>query len=132
MTSQHYVDVQCKRHRHKMFSQLLPPASEVCEGYIFTRVQRGEGGSAPLHGGIHTPLGRHPPAQCMLGYGQQAGGTNPTRMQSCFHFYGHLRQLLAVTNPRYLQNSISLSWFPLSLTDKIPRLFQSSSPPPPP
>ena len=27
---------------------------------------------------------RHPlPAQCMLGYGQQAGGTHPTAMQSC-------------------------------------------------
>ena len=25
-----------------------------------------------------------PPAQCMLGYGQQAGGTHPTGMQSCF------------------------------------------------
>ena len=24
-----------------------------------------------------------PPAQCMLGYGQQAGGTHPTGMQSC-------------------------------------------------
>ena len=29
------------------------------------------------------PLGRHPPAQCMLGYGQQAGGTHPTGMHSC-------------------------------------------------
>ena len=36
-----------------------------------------------------TPPGRLPrayipPAQCMLGYGQQAGGTHPTGMQSCF------------------------------------------------
>ena len=30
---------------------------------------------------VHTPP---PPAQCMLGYGQQAGGTHPTGMQSCF------------------------------------------------
>ena len=30
------------------------------------------------------PLGRHPPAQCMVGYGQQAGGTHPTGMHSCF------------------------------------------------
>ena len=35
------------------------------------------------------PLARHPPGQtplpvqCMLGYGQQAGGTNPTGMHSC-------------------------------------------------
>ena len=32
-------------------------------------------------------LGRHPPAQCMLGYSQQAGGTHPTGMQSCFVLY---------------------------------------------
>ena len=41
-----------------------------------------------------TPLGRHPlssacwdthtPTQCMLGYGQQAGGTHPTGMHFCF------------------------------------------------
>ena len=65
------------------------------------------GGSAPLHAGIHTQppgtRGRHPPPgtrhtpwgadppdqatpppQCMLGrYGQQAGGTHHTGMQSC-------------------------------------------------
>ena len=29
------------------------------------------------------PSDRHPPAQCMLGYGQQADGTHPTGMQSC-------------------------------------------------
>ena len=56
--------------------------------------------SAPLHAGIHTPLGRNPspqgrhpppwadtprqipPAQYMLGYGQQAGGTHGTGMHS--------------------------------------------------
>ena len=27
----------------------------------------------------------HPPQQCMLGYGQQAGGTHPTGMHSCFY-----------------------------------------------
>ena len=32
----------------------------------------------PAHAGIH------PPAQCMLGYGQQVGGTHPTGMHSCF------------------------------------------------
>ena len=36
-----------------------------------------------------TLLGRRPqpqpPAQCTLGYGQQAGGTHPTGMQSCLH-----------------------------------------------
>ena len=29
---------------------------------------------------------RHPPAQCMLGYGQQAGGMHPTGMHSCCFF----------------------------------------------
>ena len=45
-----------------------------------------------FRGGVyHTPpLGRQPPgeatlpAQCMLGYGQQAGGTHPTGMHSCY------------------------------------------------
>ena len=32
----------------------------------------------PVHAGIHTL-----PAQCMLGYGQQVGGTHPTGMHSC-------------------------------------------------
>ena len=37
----------------------------------------------PVHAGIHTPYPVHagihiPPAQCMLGYGQQAGGMHPT------------------------------------------------------
>ena len=32
----------------------------------------------------HLPGQTHPPtAQCMLGYGQQAGGTHPTGMHSC-------------------------------------------------
>ena len=33
----------------------------------------------PVHTGIHTP-----PLQCMLGYSQQAGGTHPTGMYTCF------------------------------------------------
>ena len=40
--------------------------------------------SVILSTGGKPPLGRHPPAQCMLGYGQQAGGTHPTRIHSCF------------------------------------------------
>ena len=45
----------------------------------------------PVHAGIHTPCpvhaGIHPasPVQCMLGYGQQAGGTYPTGMHTCFY-----------------------------------------------
>ena len=34
-----------------------------------------------------TPPDRHLPAQCMLGYGQQAGGTHPTGMQSCYYYF---------------------------------------------
>ena len=42
-----------------------------------------KGVSAPLHAGIHPPGQTPPSAQCMLGYGQQAGGTHPTGMHSC-------------------------------------------------
>ena len=42
----------------------------------------------PVHAGIHPAtqcmLGYTPPAQRMLGYGQQAGSTHPTGMHSCF------------------------------------------------
>ena len=62
----------------------LPPANEDCEGYVFTGVC--PRGSAPLQSGIHTlwaDTSTPSPAQCMLGYGQQAGGTHPTGMHSC-------------------------------------------------
>ena len=64
---------------------LLPPANEVCEGYVFTGVCLSTGGCLPHCMLGYTPgtRGRHPPAQCMLGYGQQAGGTHPTGMHSC-------------------------------------------------
>ena len=77
---------------------LLPPANEVCEGYVLS-VYRGRvcpiacWDTPPGTRGRHPP-GRHPPArcmlgytplaQCMLGYGQQAGGTHPTGMHSCY------------------------------------------------
>ena len=85
-------------------TSLLPPANEVCEGYVFTGVCLSTGGlwqtppwadhppplgQTPHHWADHPPLGRHPPTsppppvQCMLGYGQQAGGTHPTGMHSC-------------------------------------------------
>ena len=50
------------------------------------------GGCLPLPGQTPPPPGQtpplpsaeiHPPAQCMLGYGQQAGGMHPTGMHSC-------------------------------------------------
>ena len=90
MRSHYYVIWRAKLSELTVLS--LPPANEVCEGYVFTGVCLSTGGvSAPLHVGIHNPLGRHPPLvdtplgrhQCMLGYGQQAGGTHPTGMHSC-------------------------------------------------
>ena len=70
---------------------LLPPANEVAERLCFytcLSVILFTGGSTWAHlppGQVHTPPGAGPPGpQCMLGYGQQAGGTHPTRMQSCF------------------------------------------------
>ena len=78
---------------HSGVKPLLLPANKVCEGYVFTGVCLCTGGGVcsiacwdtPLLGPeADTPLGRHPPAQCMLGYGQQPGGTYPTGMHSCF------------------------------------------------
>ena len=45
------------------------------------------GKTAPLGGhslGRHTSPGQTSPVQCMLGYGQQAGGTHATGMHSCY------------------------------------------------
>ena len=80
----------------------LSPTNEVYEGYLFTGVCLSGGGvclwsrgGSPPHTTLsgQTPLGSHPqqtppwvdipPTQCMLGYGQQAGGKHPTRMNSC-------------------------------------------------
>ena len=103
----------------------LPPANEVCEGYVFTRVCHSvhKAGSVPVHAEMHThppgpeadspgtrgrhpagpeagtippryqrqapprTRGRHPSGPVCAGkYGQQAGGTHPTGMYSCFLF----------------------------------------------
>ena len=72
------------------FNLLLPPATKLRQGNVFTpvchSVHRGGGVCLPQvpGGGRADPPGRHPPAQCMLGYGQQAGGTDPTGMHSCW------------------------------------------------
>ena len=84
---------------------LLPPATKLGQGYIFTGVCHSVngGGSASVHAGIPTPLeqtpprSRHPPEQTPPGtmqpppgtehagrYGECAGGTHLTGMQSCF------------------------------------------------
>ena len=85
---------------------LLPPANEVFEGYVFTRVCLSTGGSTwagtpprQVHPQAGTPLGRYttplgrytpqagtsPRAVHAGRYGQQAGGTHPTVMHSCLH-----------------------------------------------
>ena len=62
---------------------LLPPANEVCEGYVFTGVCLHRGGG--LHpGGADPPdTDPHPHPSGTMGYGQGAGGTYPTGMHSC-------------------------------------------------
>ena len=78
-------------------STSLPPATKLGQGYVFKRVcdsvHRGWV-SASVHAGIHPPdqtpfpPGAHTPSpreQCMLGdTDQQAGGTHPTGMHTCF------------------------------------------------
>ena len=83
-------------------AEYLPPANEVCEGYVFTHVCHSvhRGGSVPLHTGIHppgpeagtpqkqipprpeagTPRSRHPPDQTPPGAdppGPEAGTPSP-------------------------------------------------------
>ena len=79
----------------------LPPATKLRQGNVFTPVILFQGGvchnppktNPPAPGRppwADTPLDRHPqadnppPAHCIHGYGQQAGGTHPTGMHSCF------------------------------------------------
>ena len=68
----------------------LPPANEVCEGYVFTPVCQSfcsqEGvclsacwDSRPPPGADTSPCTVHAGK-----YGQQAGGTHPTGMYTCF------------------------------------------------
>ena len=64
-----------------------PTLADTCLGRHLPR----QTPSMPMHAGIHPPPcpvhpGIHPrPAQCMLGYGQQAGGTHPTGMHTCMN-----------------------------------------------
>ena len=72
---------------------LLPPANNVCEGYVFTRVCHSVhgGGDIWLSAWWDTPPGADTPSQEQTPpgvvhagrYGQQAGGTHPTGMHSC-------------------------------------------------
>ena len=55
-----------------------PPPGRHPPGQTPPRQTPGQTPPCPVHAGIHTP-----PVQCMLGYGQQVGGTHPTGMHSC-------------------------------------------------
>ena len=63
------------------YSVSLPPANEVCEGYVFTPSV-----SHSVHRGVSASMhaGRHPPCAMHAGrYGQQVGGMHPTGMHTC-------------------------------------------------
>ena len=79
---------------------LLPPATKLGQGYVFTRVcdsVHGVGGvclsacwDSPPPGAdtpprADPPRSRHPPPGAVHAgrYGQQAGGTHPTGMHTC-------------------------------------------------
>ena len=76
-----------------MHFQLLPPANEVCEGYVFTSichsVHRGGGGRA-WHGGMHCRGHALQGDLCAGDMVTEAGGTHPTVMHSC-HSSGFTR-----------------------------------------
>ena len=71
------------------FASFLPLANEVCEGYVFTDVclSTGEGvciqkrrRGVCIGGGV----AQTPPPSDTTGYSQQAGGTHPTGIHSCW------------------------------------------------
>ena len=81
---------------------LLPPANEVCEGYVFTRVCPSTvGGEVPAAWGVCSQLCLLQGGICCWGDGgwggvcsqglivtpNAAGGTHPTGMHSCFLYF---------------------------------------------
>ena len=91
-----------------------------------------------------TPLGRHPlcrhplcrhphPAQCMLGCGQQAGGTHPTWMYSYLYFCWSVQTIKRL---KVILIVAQLDWCSLSITMeaftptryKQPKFTKSSTP----
>ena len=64
--------------------QLLPAATKLGQGNIFTGVCLSTGGgSASVHAGIYPPGADTPPRKQTPAYGQRAAGTHPTGMHSC-------------------------------------------------
>ena len=73
-------------HLHSLYSFLLPSATKLRQGNIFTPVCHSvhEGVSASVHAGIHPlwqtpPMGRQPPPTTAV------NGTHPTGMHSCLN-----------------------------------------------
>ena len=107
--------------------RLLPPATKLWQGNVFAPVcqsfcSQGVWPQPPTPGQTHpvgrNPLGRHSPrqtpprpvharmhtplpAQCMLGYGQQTGGTHLTGIHTCFYLYAVLEENLSKVKRRY-------------------------------
>ena len=120
--SSHIAKRLIQQNSWKPLKTLLPPANEGCEGYVFTGVclSTEAGGVCPTAcwdtpSCADTPLGRQPPAQWMLGYGQQVGSMHQTGMHSCLmtwkygftqfpsDYWGHLdRALLCKIEPPFL------------------------------
>ena len=69
------------------WAHLLPPANEVCEGYVLHMSVCPRGGGVP---------GQVPPGAVHAGrYGQQAGGTHPTGMHSCVKISSYIGTLIS-------------------------------------
>ena len=51
-----------------------------------------------------------PPVQCMLGYGQEAGGAHPTGMHSCFIMILKLREVTYRSRNQKLTDFITKIW----------------------
>ena len=66
---------------------LLPPANEVAESYVFTPVCHSvhRRGSASGSGSVNTPPTHTPTPLDTPLHSQQAGGTHPTGMHSCWY-----------------------------------------------
>ena len=72
-----FAQCECTLRFHK----LLPPANEVCKGYVFTPDWHSVRRRGSAYRGSRPP----PPQSDAMGYGQRAGGTHPTGMHSCFY-----------------------------------------------
>ena len=71
-------------------SECLPPANEVCEGYVFTGVCQ----SFCSRGGACVACHARPLSLILRDtVGKWAGGTHPTGMHSCLDFFSFMKLL---------------------------------------